>query len=707
MKLKKLLSIIALTALFTVQILPVSAQEAPPQPPTAPTAPVAPTAPPAPTAPTAPTPPPPPPPPLPAEALAEEGPSPTEVPTASTQSEEPTSLPEETSGQTQDGNSGDTNITTGDANNSGVVVSEANNNLLADSGPGILEVVNEGNGAESQNTGSVTVAETNTSVQQNEAEVQNNLDLGSVTGQNSASYTTGGDANIKTGDANVSGTAITAVNTNVDAVSVSEFNIADNHVGDYILDFAANCVSGCSSGDAVAKNSGNGANSVNDADISQDVNNLDFQSNSATVGNSMILNADSGANQANYQTGGDSNITTGDANVSASSLTLANNNLSGNVIYGVVNIYGDLIGDIIFPEEALAGCCASSATAANIGNGADSTNTANIDSTLTDSTIQSNDVVIENTLVLDADTGANKTSGNTGGDSAISTGDSNVTAQVLNVANSNISGGTWWLVLVNEAGQWIGRILGAPVGANYAGSADTQFTVGQSGEITAVNSGNGSGSTNDANVSQTTTNTTVQTNSATVQNDLKLTANTGGNSASYNTNGDSNIQTGDATIMANIVNFVNNNVTGGGKLFVTVVNVFGSWLGDFVTPGSHKTPPVAEVPAPAPEPAVGGAEIPAVQSSTSNPSDSSNSSNSSPSVASVSVQSRVIRRRVAGLSTSFPSVESPVLASESVVSPDPGPARNKVRINLAWLLLGLPLLLPVYLRFRRPRIVQV
>ncbi|MFI5134113.1 MAG: hypothetical protein ACHQEB_07250, partial [Chitinophagales bacterium] len=53
--------------------------------------------------------------------------------------------------------------------------------------------------------------------------------------------------------------------------------------------------------------------------------------------------------------------------------------------------------------------------------------------------------------------------------------------------------------------------------------------------------------------------------------------------------------TGNAQIIANMVNFVNNNISGNGKLFVTVVNVFGSWMGDFITPGSKKpdAPPVA------------------------------------------------------------------------------------------------------------------
>ncbi|MBU4017215.1 hypothetical protein KKF69_07125, partial [Patescibacteria group bacterium] len=49
-----------------------------------------------------------------------------------------------------------------------------------------------------------------------------------------------------------------------------------------------------------------------------------------------------------------------------------------------------------------------------------------------------------------------------------------------------------------------------------------------------------------------------------------------------------NIKTGDATIVANIVNFVNNNIVGNGKLVVTVVNVFGKWLGNFYTPDHPK-----------------------------------------------------------------------------------------------------------------------
>jgi hypothetical protein len=145
-----------------------------------------------------------------------------------------------------------------------------------------------------------------------------------------------------------------------------------------------------------------------------------------------------------------------------------------------------------------------------------------------------------------------------------------------------------WLVVVNEAGKWIGKIMGAPEGSNFAGSDGFQFEVGPNGEIMATNNGNGAGSTNNTSVSSNNNTNTEQNNTAAITNNLNLTANSGDNSASRNTGGNSNISTGDAKVVANLVNFVNNNITGGGKLFVTIVNVFGSWKGDLVTPGHEK-----------------------------------------------------------------------------------------------------------------------
>lgn len=584
----------------------------PPPAPTAPPAPTlnatvgpAPTEPPAPPAPTAPP------------APWDPTPTPTEAPAPT---EEPVTVPESSpevspessaqstpAGTSLDGQTGDPSITTGDANSTGAIVTDANTNTsatLSGDGLGGITVINSENGTGSTNDGSVLIVENNNTIQDNSAIVINDLNQNSISGQNSTSSNVG-TSSIETGDANVTGTIITSVNTNVDGIAVAEFNVVDDQLGDIILDFGTGCLIGCTSGPLLAKNTGNGSDSTNTSDIDTITNNNTFQNNDATVENNMTLLGDSGTNTADKNTGGDSTIETGDANVSANALTFANNNIAGNVIYAVVNIFGDLIGDIIVPDGFFDSiCCGGDASAINSGNGSGSTNTAEIGQTTNDTTYQFNNVGLDNNIVMNATTGENSTNDNTGGDSSITTGDSSIDAQVLNILNNNLSGGNYWLVIVNEAGRWIGRILGSDAGTAYGGSEEFEFFVNEFGEITVLNSGNGSGSINSGSVSQTTNNTLVQINDAKITNNLDLSANTGGNSASKNTGGDSTIVTGDAKIIANIVNFVNNNIKGTGKLLVTVVNVFGNWFGNFVGPGF-----TAEVESDEQEPAIGGANL--------------------------------------------------------------------------------------------------
>ena len=454
-----------------------------------------------------------------------------------------------------------------------------------------------------------------------------------------------------------------------------------------VLNLAAGCISNCGvlDGTAVA-NTGNGAGSTNTAGVNSTANNSTAQTNNANVTSNLDLTSISGNNTASFNTGGDSSITTGDANVSANALTFANNNIAGGVIYGIVNIYGVLTGNIVLTQDALnaicGNCLAGGTNVSNTGNGANSTNNATSNQTVNNTTGQSNTATIDNNLILNAQTGDNSTSLNTGGNNGITTGASNVTANVLNIANSNINGGApMWLVIINRAGQWIGQIIGAP-GSDMAGSVGTEFIVNPDGSITVSNGGNGAGSTNTATDSQTTNNTTTQTNNATITNNLNLTANTGGNKSNFNTNGDSSITTGDANIIANLVNFVNNNITGGGKLVVTVVNVFGKWFGDFVGPGQSE-PTVAA--ASASDPSSGGGSS----------GGSSGSSNSGSSGSSGSSQTPVptYHPQVFGTSISNSASAGNELAYaggsgfESSITHDSG--SGTLNINLAW---GLPII---------------
>lgn len=675
MNTKKSLSILAAVVLLMGQVTPVLALDVP-------------TAPPAPTAPALPTDPggvpTPPPTPAPPASTPTPPPMPTKPPTphasatpaaTSTPEDEAPSTPAPTAtgttGQTINGGAGGT-VETGDATTTAAIVNTGNNNAATvepsgtAGGASIVE-----NGADSGSTIQESHTDSVVTSQANTATINNSMQGASVTGDNSVSYSTGGDSKIKTGDANTTGTIINNVNTNLAGVTVSEFNIVDDHVGNVILDLSAGCISGCQSlpGSHVVANGANSQNGVLVNDLTQSQT---FQNNDADITNSMVLAADTGDNLTSYNTGGDSSIQTGDANVAANILNFANNNIAGNVYYTVVNIFGDLIGNIILPESELAGSQNTNQIAAN---GANSTNALQSTQTFNQETNQTNAATIENNLVFDANAGRNGSSYNTGGDSTIQTGDTTVEAQVTNVANANLDGGNWFLVIVNEAGNWVGRIMGLP-GVDGTAAANFDVAVDQNGNVIA---GNGAGSSNAINQSSASSNEINQTNTADIKNNVNLSANTGNNKASYNTNGNSTIQTGDATIIANIVNFVNTNITGGAKLFVTVINVFGSWKGNF-----GDTTPVADTSSPS-QPSTNTPSNNSTQSSSSGSSSSTNSSASAPTPRAV-VLGLVRKSAKAVLASATPQTpqEGQVLGTQTEVS-----GNAPTTINLAW---GLPIL---------------
>lgn len=446
---------------------------------------------------------------------------------------------------------------------------------------------NTNNGSGSTNTSTENAANSSTTDQNNTAQIGNDVNQNAITGNNTASANVG-TTSLSTSNANASGTLVTSGNDNVQGIAVAEFNINDNQTGDLVLgDFASHCIFGCTPGDLVS-NTGNGADSTNSANLSSANQSNTFENNDATVGNSLTLHADSGNNTASMNTGGNTTLQTGNANVDGNILSFLNNNIAGQVLVNVVNIFGNLVGDIILPADESCTTCSQGTTVTNTGNGANSTNDASSSSTNSDNTTQANTANIANNLDLSATTGNNSTTGNTGGDSSVQAGTAHVKTNVLNVTNNNIeNGGTWWLVLINNAGTWIGELLGFP-GSNIAASSGTQLSTSPSGDTTATNTENGANSTNNSSLANTNTSATTQQNNANLRNTLHLSANTGGNQANYNTGGNTQIRTGDANVIANLINFVNNNIKGKGKLIVTIVNVFGSWIGDMVTPGQHK-----------------------------------------------------------------------------------------------------------------------
>jgi len=248
-----------------------------------------------------------------------------------------------------------------------------------------------GNGSSSDNTANVSFDQSTTVVQNNTANVSNNVDVDADTGDNDAEDNTGGDVSIETGDADV----------DVDVSNTLNSNSAN--------------VDCCQTGDTEVLIQGNGTNSDNDANLNLTTDTGVFQDNYAYVKNDVDVDADTGNNDAKDNTGGDVTIETGDADVSVSLATTANANWAQ---VGSSGQNGDISLRIL-------------------GNGSNSDNTIKL--WLDNSVLlaQNNSAYIHNDVDVDADTGDNDAEDNTGGDVTIETGDANVDVDVDNAVNFN------------------------------------------------------------------------------------------------------------------------------------------------------------------------------------------------------------------------------------------------------------------------------
>jgi hypothetical protein len=512
-------------------------------------------------------------------------------------------------------NTGDASVVTGDAQVVATVENQANQTgtVLGDCGDcgGGVSAENSQTGADSENSANSEVTDETLVVNNNAADLDNGVIAIADSGHNSVDKNTG-NATVETGDADIGLTVVNMANTDITGVGTTEFDVYDDHRGDIVIDFSeveTNDGGGVSSG-----NEQTGAESTNNADVGSKTALTIVNNNDARVETELVADATTGRNTADKNTG-DGTVTTGDANVVTNVVNLVNDTLVGGaeVLVATVNIFGDLVGDIVLAgldgESCGLECGGGNLAAVNESTGAESENAATVNSNSNSEVYGNNTAEIGSSVAVVANTGDNDASENTGGGS-VQTGDVNAQVGETTVANNNMAGGgTWWLVVVNEAGRWVGKIFGSEDGQNVAS--------GGSVDLGVVNENTGAGSDNQASSSSESDSVVVTNNQAEVDSQVTVIADTGHNSASKNT-GSGSIATGDVNLMANVVNFVNNNFVGG-KVAITFVNVFGSWAGDIVPPGMSK--PVVE----SDQPEVGGTE--SLSSSLSQSSNTENSSN--------------------------------------------------------------------------------
>lgn len=306
---------------------------------------------------------------------------------------------------------GDAKIDTGDSKAIVTITNSLNTNAatLDCCGTGNADVLISGNGAES--TSDVNLGLTNTidAVQDNSADVDNDVDAEAETGENDIEENTSGDATIETGDA----TTTVKLNTTANASTLTIGGAGASPT------FQVRILE-------------NGSESDNGIGLT--LANLIFavQSNFADVDNDVDeAEAETGDNEIEDGTGGDATIKTGDAIVDVT------------------------IDDMVNFNYANADCgCTLDLLAKVAGNGSDSTN--DINGTITDdlTVVQGNPFddptvpgtpvsILDSDVDAEAETGENEIDDGTAdvlGDPLIETGDSGANVVITNSGGVNVYG---------------------------------------------------------------------------------------------------------------------------------------------------------------------------------------------------------------------------------------------------------------------------
>lgn len=346
-----------------------------------------------------------------------------------------------------------------------------------------------GNGAFSDNTANVSTSNDVRVTQDNNANINNDVDVDANTGNNDANFNTGGDTTVRTGDANV---------------DVSVTNVANKNVAS---------VTNCCSQSTDVLISGNGAYSDNTVRLDSDNNVRLTQDNYARINNDVDVDANTGDNDAKFNTGGDVAIVTGDADVDVDLLTMVNANSA--MIGG-----GDGDGGTL--------------SARILDNGAFSDNSIRLDFDNDVRLNQDNRAHVDNDVDVDADTGRNDANFNTGGDVDVVTGDANVDVNVDTLANFNAAN-------IDDCGCF--------------------------SDVLAEIDGNGAFSDNSIRADFDNDLRLSQDNDLRLHNDVDVDADTGHNDAEFNTgsNGDTSIDTGDVNSGVDLNNHSNVNLLNAGS----------------------------------------------------------------------------------------------------------------------------------------------
>ncbi len=308
-------------------------------------------------------------------------------------------------------------------------------------------------------------------------------------------------------------------------------NIQGDYFGDIFLDPSILTVNNSTRTNELV------VNSTQDVSITNDIELVSQSGDALVAGNTQAGDA-----------------TSGSATAILNLMNIINTSIStGQSFVGMLNIYGDLEGDVLMPDNMIDTLLASNIPTSQINVG-ENINTSFL---LNNNNSHSIDNNIQATASSgDAEVGRNTNAGNATSGSA----DTNIT--VFNLTGNHVVAEQALLVFVNVQGTWVGFITNAPAGSN-----------------SALLGGNVTSSTQDDYSENSTYDIN---NSSSITNNVDLTATTGSASVVNNTSaGDAT--TGDAKVAANIANISNSTFSLANWFGMLFINIFGNWSGSFGT----------------------------------------------------------------------------------------------------------------------------
>ncbi len=373
---------------------------------------------------------------------------------------------------------------------------------------------NVGNGVDSTNSTTVNKNNSTTVNQSNSAAINNSIAVSTNTGNNTANRNTGGSVNVESGDAT----------TVVQIENMANSNKAH--------------VLGCcgAAGSTTVTNQGNGDSSSNDSLLNSSNSTALGQVNNAEIFNSVLVNSNTGGNDASRNTGG------GNSNVDV---------VSGNskALVGISNAANENVAHVGSSTGA-NGLGGSNILLGNAGNGVDTSNdaTANLNNSV--AAYQVNDASVLNWVGVSSDTGNNSANKNTGGSVSIDSSDSLVGVGLETMVNSNFA------ALANNCG-----CIGL-------------------GDTVVKNLGNGDSADSSSTLNNNNATAAYQTNASEVANTGYFDSSTGYNDASSNTGSvyvwsDPSITSGRATTQLGASTSANQNVLNSGHVAMGPSPVMG------------------------------------------------------------------------------------------------------------------------------------